>query len=106
MATTTPKIKLDRLLYTHYQHQNLESAHKFFLDFGFHPVKQTDTIIYYRGFGENPFVYVAEKSPDNLKHCGGSGWLVRSQEDLEAATKFPGASVIQPSDAPGGGSFV
>ncbi len=107
MATSPAKVKLDRLLYTHYQHQNLESAHKFFVDFGFHPVKRTDTLIYYRGFGENPFIYIAEKSPDNVKHFGGSGWLVRSREDLEvAATQFPGASAIQQSDAPGGGSFV
>ena len=106
MATSPTKIKLDRLLYTHYQHQNLDAAHKFFVDFGFHVVERTETLIYYRGFGENPFVYVAEQSPDNVKHFRGSGWLVRSQEDLEVATKFPDASSIQKSDAPGGGSFV
>lgn len=106
MATSLPKIKLDTLLYTHYQHQNLDSAHKFFVDFGFHEVKRTETLIYYRGFGENPYVYIAEKSPDNMKHFGGSGWIVRSRDDLEAATKYPDSSAIQESDAPGGGSFV
>lgn len=106
MASSLPKLKLDRLLYTHYQHQNLEAAHKFFVDFGFHVVKKTDTLIYFRGFGENPFLYIAEKSPDDVKHFGGSGWLVGSQEDLEVAAQFPGASTIQNSDAPGGGSYV
>jgi hypothetical protein len=101
-----PKIKLDRLMYTHYQHQNLDAAHKFFTDFGFHAVEKRDDIIYYRGFGETPFLYVAEKSPDNAKHFGGSGFLVREHEDLETASRYPGASKIQESTAPGKGLFV
>lgn len=101
-----PKIQLDRLLYTHYQHPNLEQANKFFLDFGFTPVRKSDNLIHYRGFGENPFIYVAEKSPDNAKHFVRGGWLVRSSEDLDVAAKLPGASKVQSSTAPGGGQFV
>ncbi|KAJ9615221.1 hypothetical protein H2200_001295 [Cladophialophora chaetospira] len=101
-----PKIKLDRLLYTQYQHQNLESAHKFFTDFGFHVAAREDNIIYYRGFGENPFIYVAEQSPDKSKHFAGSGFVVREREDLETASKRPGASKIEQSTAPGRGSYV
>src|SRR5258706_16429514 len=96
----TSKIQLVRLLYTHYQHQNLSAANKFFTDFGFIPVEQTDTIIYYRGFGENPYIYVAEKSPDSCKHFVGGGWVVKSHGDLETASKLPGASAIQESTAP------
>ena len=101
-----PKIKLDSLLFTHYQHVNLESAYKFFTDFGLHAVEKTDDIIYFRGFGDKPFIYVASKSPDDKKHFWGSGFLVREFQDLEAAARHPGASEIQESKAPGGGQFV
>ena len=100
------KIKLDRLLYTHYQHQNLDAAHRFFTEFGLHTVEKRDDIIYYRGFGENPFIYVAEKSPDDARHFKGSGFLTQEREDLETASRYPGASKIQESTAPGGGFFV
>lgn len=103
---TQRKIQLDRLLYTHYQHENIERANKFFLDFGLIPVRQSDELIYYRGFGENPFVYVAEKSPDKAKHFVGGGWLVSSSRDLDEASRLPGASKVQESTAPGGGKFV
>lgn len=109
MATTdgtSRRIELDRLLYTWYQHPDLEVADKFFQDFGLHPVERKDNIIYYRGFGENPFVYVAEQSPDGSKHFQGGGFLVRSHKDLETAAAYPGASGIQESTAPGKGLFV
>ncbi|KAM5344930.1 hypothetical protein ACJ41O_010792 [Fusarium nematophilum] len=105
-STAQPKIQLDRLLYTHYQHQNLEQANKFFIDFGFIPIQQDENLIFYRGFGENPFIYVAERSPDKAKHFVGGGWLVSSSKDLEVASRLPGASGVQDSTAPGGGKFL
>lgn len=105
-VNATPKIQLERLLYTHYQHQNLAAANKFFTDFGFIPVQQSDDIVYYRGFGDSPYIYVAERSPDKSKHFVGGGWVVKSQTDLEAASRLPGASQIQESTAPGGGQYV
>ncbi|KAK5310783.1 hypothetical protein LTR93_011938 [Exophiala xenobiotica] len=101
-----PKVRLDRLLYTHYQHQNLESANKFFTEFGLHIVEKRDSIIFYRGFGASPYVYVAEQSPDQVKHFVAGGWLARSYEDLEVAAQLPGTSPIQNSDAPSQGKFV
>ncbi|KAH7124873.1 putative 2,3-dihydroxybiphenyl-1,2-dioxygenase or glyoxalase/bleomycin resistance protein-like protein [Dactylonectria estremocensis] len=100
------KVRLDRLLYTHYRHANLTSAHAFLTDFGLHVAEKRDTIIYYRGFGANPFIFVAEQSPDNVNHFVRSGWLARTREDLEVAAQIPGASSIQWSDAPGEGWFV
>lgn len=100
------KIQLDRLLYTHYQHPDLALAHSFFTDFGFIPVQQKDEIIYYRGFGENPIIYVAEKSPDGEKGFVGGGFLVRERQDLERASHIPGASGIQEFPGPGKGYFV
>ena len=106
MAHTNNKILLDRLLYTHYQHHNLATADKFLTDFGLIATERKDNIIYYRGFGENPYLYVAEQSLDNVKHFVCGGWLVRSPKDLETASQLPGASTIQQSDAPGGGQYV
>ncbi|KIY00985.1 uncharacterized protein Z520_03651 [Fonsecaea multimorphosa CBS 102226] len=103
---TSPTIKLDRLLYTHYQHPNLEAAYNFYTDFGLYVAERSDNVIYFRGFGEDPYIFVAEKSPDSSKHFVGSGWLLQSQADFDAASRLPGASTIQKSTAPGGGNFV
>jgi hypothetical protein len=100
------KITLDRLLYTHYQHVNLKNANKFFEDFGLIPVQNEDSLIYYRGFGDSPFIYIAEKSPDAKRHFIGGGWVVSSRDDLDTASKLPGASPIGPCTTPGGGKFV
>ncbi|KAL5623848.1 hypothetical protein FOBRF1_003098 [Fusarium oxysporum] len=105
-STTQPEIQLDRLLCTQYQHHNLEQANRFFIDFGFKPVKQSANLIFYRGFGKHPFIYVAERSPDNVKRFVGGGWLVSSKKDLEVASQLPGASDIEDSTAPGEGQFV
>lgn len=40
------------------------------------------------------------------RHFVGSAWLVRSREDLERASRLPGATAIKPSPAPGGGDCV
>lgn len=105
-TVTESKVKLDRLLYTHYQHPNIEAVHKFYTDFGLHVVGKSGNTIYYRGFGEDTYIYIAEKSPDSSKHFVGSGWLVQSQADLVAASSVPGASTVQKSASPGGGDFV
>ncbi|RFU27354.1 hypothetical protein B7463_g8979, partial [Scytalidium lignicola] len=70
------------------------------------PPPPTRSIIYYRGFGEDPCFYVAEISPDSSKHFVGSGWLLQAQADLDAASRIRGASTVQKSTVPGGGSFV
>lgn len=100
------KITLDQLLYCHYQHPNLEEAHIFLLDFGLHVAERSDKLIYYRGFGRDPYLYIAEQSPDGKRHFSGGGWIVASHEDLERGVTLPGASEIQNSTAPGGGLFV
>ncbi|KAK5044483.1 hypothetical protein LTR84_010764 [Exophiala bonariae] len=106
IVASKPKIKLDRLLYTHYQHPNLPAAHKFLIDFGLCVAQQTPSRIAYHGFGENPCIFIAEQSPDGYKHFAGSGWLVTSREELDSAVKAHGATQVQTSDLPGEGCFV
>jgi hypothetical protein len=102
-----PRIRVDRITHVHYQHPSLPRAHQFLLDFGLQVAKETDTQIYYRGFGSQPFIYVAEQSPTSERKFIGAAWAVVSLEDLENATKLPGASGILSLDhAPGGGKGV
>ncbi|KAH0566250.1 hypothetical protein GP486_000348 [Trichoglossum hirsutum] len=103
-----PRVRIDRLAHVHYQHPSLERANQFFKDFGFIPAKETSTHIYYRGFGSQPFIYVAEQSPTQERKFVGACWVVVSLEDLQNAATLPGASKVldMPDDVPGGGKFV
>jgi len=103
-APEKQKISLKRIAHVYYTHRDLEAAHKFLLDFGFSVVTKTDSQIYYRGYGTEPFVYCATKGEEDA--FGGTGWVVDSLEDLELATKLPNATPIHDSDTPGGGKRV
>lgn len=107
MAIREPKkIRLDRLSYVHYQHPDLANAHRFLVDFGLELVSETEHRKYYKGFGTEPFIYVAEASTGSQKAFLGGAWAVESYEDLEVAAALPSASNIVDSDTPGGGSTV
>ena len=101
---TIKKISLKAIAHVYYTHKNLDKAHQFLLDFGFSVVQKTENEIYYRGYGEAPFLYCARKGSEDV--FGGTGWIVDSMEDLELATSLPGATPIHDSDAPGGGKRV
>ncbi|KAL9094764.1 MAG: hypothetical protein Q9165_003035 [Trypethelium subeluteriae] len=101
-----PKIQLERLLATHYQHPNLADAERFFVDFGLHVAQRDQDKIYFRGFGVDPYIYIAQQSQDTEKHFVGGTWVVRSATDLELARQLPRASTVQESPAPGGGKYV
>ncbi|KAK5795932.1 hypothetical protein VI817_005217 [Penicillium citrinum] len=72
--------------------------------FGMAVAKRTDQEIWYRGYGEDQYVYYARKGP---KEFLGGTFTVESYEDLEKATKLPTATDIQKLDnSPGGGFLV
>ncbi|KAG0646164.1 Metapyrocatechase 2 [Hyphodiscus hymeniophilus] len=98
------KINLKRIAHVYYTHKDLEKEHEFLLNFGFSVTKRTENEIYYRGYGEEPFLYCARKGNEDV--FGGTGWVVESMDDLELATSLPGATPIHDSDAPGGGKRV
>jgi hypothetical protein len=100
-----PKIHVLRLAHTHYQHPDLENAERFLLDFGLMEVERHGSAIYYRGFGEQPYIYVAEPSPDGKRHFMGATWVVQSEADLVRATQI-GLTSILPHNGPGGGKMV
>lgn len=105
-AMATQKVRVIRLAHVTYQHPDLEKALSFLFDFGFVEEHRTPTKVYLRGYGVQPFIYVAEQSPDSKRHFIGGSWVVDKLEDLETAASKPGATSIQDSDAPGGGKTV
>jgi catechol 2,3-dioxygenase-like lactoylglutathione lyase family enzyme len=102
----TKKVRVIRLAHVTYQHPDLAKALSFLADFGFVEEHRTLNKVYLRGYGIQPFLYVAEQSPDSKRHFIGGSWVVDRLEDLETAASKPGATPIQDSDAPGGGKTV
>ncbi|KAH8892627.1 Glyoxalase/Bleomycin resistance protein/Dihydroxybiphenyl dioxygenase [Thozetella sp. PMI_491] len=97
------QIKLVRLTHMRYQHPDLDKITEFLQDFGMSVVKRTDTEIWYRGYGPDPYVYYAVKGPK--KFLGGT-FLVESYQDLERAAALGGGEITELSDAPGKGHLV
>jgi hypothetical protein len=100
------KIQLDRLAYVHYLHPDLNTIDKFLKDFGLEVVEEMANKRYYRGFGSQPYLYVAEASLDRKRHFVGGAWVVNSLEELENASKLPGATAVKDAVGPGGGKIV
>lgn len=100
------KISLARLAHVYYTHKDIEKANKFLVDFGFQEVKRSGDRIYYRGTGNEPFVYCALAGQENK--FAGAAFTVENAEDLEyAAQTLPNATEVhQLDDEPGGGSRV
>jgi hypothetical protein len=105
MASELPKIKLERIAHVYYTHTDLDAARQYLLDFGFTVADDRGDTIFFKGYGTDPFVYVAQKGPAN--EFGGAGFVVESMDDLELASKtLPKATPVEDLDAPGGGKRV
>lgn len=102
------KIHIRRLSHMRYGHADMQRIDTFLKDFGMTEVKRTSNPerIYYRGYGPDQYVYVAEKSvtPIFLGGC----FLVESMLDLKYAATLPCArnSITELTDAPGRGHAV
>jgi hypothetical protein len=75
------QIRLVRLSHMRYQHPDFTAISTFLQDFGMHLVKQTEDKIWWRGYSDQPYVYVVEKG-DEKKFLGGT-FEVESFADLE-----------------------
>ncbi|KAF4340670.1 hypothetical protein FBEOM_5386 [Fusarium beomiforme] len=100
------KIKVVRLVAVHYQHPDLESASSFLRDFGLVEVIREDKRIYFGGYGRDPYLYIAEQSPNARRAFLGGTWAVDSLDELTKAAAKPGASGILDAEGPGGGKKV
>lgn len=103
---STSKIRVLRLAYVHYQHPDLQRAVDFLIDFGLEVARRDNNKVYLRGYGIEPFLNVAEQSPDGERHYLGGAWVVDSASDLKRAAMLPGATEIRDNDSPGGGKIV
>lgn len=90
---------------------DLDKTEQFLKDFGMWPVEapkhDRNAIRFFRGYGNDPYIYVAKKTEEPT-FLGGS-WLVSSEKDLEEALKLPGATgdgIVSLDDRPGGGKQV
>lgn len=98
------QVRTVKLAHMRYQHPDLDRITQFLHDFGMDLVKRTDTEVWFRGSGPDPYVYYARTG--ERKFLGGT-FLVESWDDLVKASKMETAGEIVPlSDAPGGGSMV
>jgi hypothetical protein len=87
-----------------YQHPDLDVIEKFLADFGMNVVKRTEGEAWFRGYGNDQYIYYVRKGPKTF--LGGT-FEVESREDLEKASQLNGGSPIEPlSGAPGGGFLV
>jgi hypothetical protein len=103
-----PRIRLLTTAHVIYNHADLAAARRFLLDFGLTISSETpEREIYFKGYGTEPFVYVARQSPTSSSFFGGAAYEVESRTELSRATcQIPGCSAITKLDAPGGGESV
>ena len=99
------KVQLVRLGHLNFEHPDLEVFTKFAKDFGFIEEKRIDDTIYYRGYGRDPFVYVATQSKSGKPCFKGPAFVAKNQEEFDKACKIAGAKVKDLADAPGGGKL-
>jgi hypothetical protein len=104
-----PRIRLLKTVFVIYYHAELDKARKFLLDFGLEIAQERPgEEIFFKGYGGEPFVYVARRSPSGISEFGGAAYEVESHHELERAARIPGATpeIVSLDDFPGGGKMV
>ncbi|KAL2825363.1 MFS transporter [Aspergillus cavernicola] len=92
------QIQLVKLSHMRYQHPNLDEITPFLQDFGMTVARRTDSEIWYRGYGEDQYVYYARKGPK--QYLGGTF-------QVQSARRLPQASEIKElTGSPGGGYLL
>lgn len=100
------KVQLVRLSHVYFEHTDLNEFVKFAEDFGLVEAKRDKDTIYFRGYGKDPYVYVASKSEDGRPRFGGPAFVAANREEFDKAAKIPGATFKKLDGAPGGGEMV
>ncbi len=97
-------IKVQDIQYVVYGVSDVATTAAFLDDFGLVRLADSGRRIYFRGAGDDAYIYVAEQS--DVPAILAIGMQVATAEDLEAAAKIDGASAIEPLTGPGGGRCV
>lgn len=98
------RVKLKHLAYVTYAVDDLNKLESFLTDFGLQTSHKTSDVLYMRGAGATPYLYVAEKKAKS--EYISLAFEVQSRADLEIAAAISGASRIEELTAPGGGERV
>lgn len=106
VVNTPDKIQLQSISHVYLEHANISQFAKFAGDFGFVEAGRHADSIYYRGFGTDPYAYVAIKSGSGINAFHGAAFTAQSELDYLKATRIPGAVLHDLSEAPGGGHSV
>ncbi|KWF06384.1 VOC family protein [Burkholderia pseudomultivorans] len=89
--------------YATYRHRDLQAVRTFFQDFGLKVAHETPDRIFFRGCGDAPYLYVAERGDEPA--FVGAGFEVDSEASLKGlAARFD--APIEELGAPGGGLRV
>ena len=106
IANSAAKVQLARVSHVYYSHPDIKEFERFAQDFGFVEESRTADRIFYRGYGRDPFSYVASKSTLSEKTFDGGAWVASTAEDFEKATRLPGAVTSDLTGFPRGGRRV
>jgi hypothetical protein len=106
IANSPDKVQLSRVSHVYLGHPELSQFENFAADFGLvEAARDTDTI-FYRGFGRDPYVYVAKKAESGEKAFLGGAFVAQTERDFNKASELPGAVIHDLSKTPGGGRAV
>ena len=102
-------VRLVKVSHMRYRHADMDKLKVFMADFGMAIAQETDKAVWFRGYGKDPYVYYAERGPENV-FLGGC-FEVESYADLEKAAKlsnkrYPAPKISELKDSPGGGNMV
>lgn len=100
------KVQLCRLAHVYFEHRDFKTFANFAKDFGLVEDKRSGDTIYFRGYGKDPYVYVATRSKDGKSRFLGAAFVAASQEEFDKAALIEGATVKSLDDAPGGGKMI
>ncbi|KAJ4856759.1 hypothetical protein T069G_10127 [Trichoderma breve] len=106
ISNNPSKVQLVRIAHVYFEHPDLEKFSEFAKDFGFVEVHRINGRIYYRGYGRDPFIYVASQSPDGKPRFRGPAFVAASQDEFDKAAKLDGAIIGSLDEAPGKGQIV
>lgn len=106
ITNNSSKIQLERIAHVYFDHPDLDSFSQFALDFGLVEAFRNDDHILYRGYGVDPYCYVARRSNSNTPSFGGAAFIAQTQSDFDKAAALSGAAVSGLTPFPGGGKRV
>lgn len=106
IANHPKKVQLSRISHVYFEHPDLAKFELFAKDFGFVETQKDAERIYFRGYGVDPYVYVASQSKDKRPRFLGAAFVASSRDEFDKAASLPGAELKSLDHAPGGGSMI